>query len=151
MPDRQIQITVDTAKAIMNFSSNLSSRLGWNFLWPFPPKILNMVASIYLFGLFWLALPHELLHYIPARLLGMEAYIEPGVTRVEKTEQIWKDMLVTLTPAFFSLLLVGFCIWMSSQAQGKWHVFWLIETAAAVATVWGCVKDFQHVWKLVSK
>ncbi len=121
-------------------SSNSSFRFGWCFLCPFPPKVfLSTVSSV----VFWLSLPHELLHYIPARLLGLEAHIEPGRTLVKKSQQTWKRVVIALTPAFAALLLAVFCAWMSTQAQGKWQEFWIIETGTALCAFWGCAKDMQ--------
>lgn len=94
-----------------------------------------------------LALPHELLHYIAARGLGVEAYIQGNVTWVHKTTR-WKSAAISLAPIFPGVLMLGFCIWKASQ-PGANLVLWFLLGSAAVAWLLGCALDFRDVWRLL--
>ena len=95
----------------------------------------------------FLALPHELLHYGAARVLGVEAYIQGNVTWVRKTLP-WKSALIALTPAFAGVLMLGACT-LALVQPGADRSFWLLMNLAAVSWLLSCALDFQGVWRLL--
>lgn len=46
--------------------------------------------------IFWLGLPHELLHYIPAKALGLSVILEPGLTLIQRDAPLWKTLIAYL-------------------------------------------------------
>ncbi len=127
--------------------------------WPVPPKNdpgkprawLGQYPLLAL-AIFWMALPHEVLHYIAARVLGIEAYVGPGCIWLYRVKLRWKNLVITLAPAFVGLvglvgLIVGyFCfrVWMT-----RWHVSWLLAMATALSWIASCGLDLADAWRVI--
>jgi len=94
----------------------------------------------------FLSLPHELLHYAAARLLGVDAYIQGNVTWVRKTT-VWKSTVISLAPVCAGIVALCFCIGAFVQ-PGADQAFWLLLICAAVAWLIGCALDIRDVWRL---
>ena len=94
-------------------------------------------------------LPHELCHYIPARLMGFETRLEVDRVRIGphiKTD--WQILLVTLAPSGMGLFLLAGAAWLGWLAYGQSEFWAAILVGLAINVIWqlACLDDFFMVW-----
>ena len=96
--------------------------------------------------LIWLSWPHEVLHYLAARALGLPAYIKDAHTVFETAEHDWQMLVITLFPAICSLgLFVASLLgWGAFAHTTRQHLAW---SCVAWVTFWytaSGVNDIQE-------
>ena len=105
------------------------------------PKLTTWrkARQVYLYVICW---PHEVFHYLAARLFGLEARIEPGVTRFGCGPR-WQLITVALAPAAVGVLPLAFCIWQWTQAEPRWVPFWSLLCLPFIGWYVACGDDFR--------
>lgn len=93
--------------------------------------------------------PHEILHYLAAKALGLHAHIEPGLTRYV-AKRNWEVFVVLLAPAFVGLLALPFIGWQILDAGSEYfRLLWWVICLMDFLWLIGCAKDFWEVLKLL--
>ncbi len=101
---------------------------------------------------FWAALPHEIFHYLAARLLGLETYLDAGITWVRKGPR-WKSLLAALAPAFVGLVMLSFFVWgyFTKAITSEQRTAWLLWIVFALSWLTACGQDFLAVIRLLKR
>jgi hypothetical protein len=99
--------------------------------------------------IYWLAWPHEIWHYLAARLLGLPAQLVPGATLYRPSAR-WQRILVLLAPAVAGLVFpFGYeCLRAALSGQAVTAGGLLLMALAWWA---GCAGDFIDVWLLATR
>lgn len=94
----------------------------------------------------WLTLPHEAVHYLVARLLGVRAVIYPARI-VFQHHTNWKTALITAAPLAVGLLAWGASLagWVLFARTLEEHAFW--SCVAWVCFWWNmaCALDVRNL------
>ena len=101
--------------------------------------------------LYWIGLPHEIFHYLAARLLGVKAWIGIGATDIERCT-LWKEVVIALAPAVVSLLAMFSCGWQAATAiLLPVRAIWSLWLLSSILWFLACGKDFVGVWRLLRR
>ncbi len=97
---------------------------------------------------YWKCWPHEICHYLAARMLGLRAEIGPCVTRFGPCSRKQK-VIVSLAPALAGVLPLAVCLWQLTHAVPDLRLFWGLTCLSGVFWFVACGNDFWVVWKLL--
>jgi hypothetical protein len=99
---------------------------------------------IYLFG--W---PHEIIHYLAARAVGVTALIGAGVTYIEKTSK-WKRIFIALAPAgvFTILIGIGVGVTLFAGSNDELRVYGGLMMCGAILPLFSCYYDMRDAWHI---
>ncbi len=110
-----------------------------------------LIARLPAAWIFWFALPHEIWHYLVARLLGLRARLVPGATLFDPTTR-WKSVAILMAPAtvglVWPLLWLPVLHWVSGRPGS---IDWLLATVMVLGWWGGCLGDFIDSWLLVAR
>lgn len=87
-----------------------------------------------------IATPHELCHYVAARLLGVTAELHNASVR-SYPKNVTQSVIITSAPA-----VVGFVV-MALLIPTRW---WIEAISVNVAWQAGCYGDYRRIWRLFS-
>ena len=106
---------------------------------------LKRLVQLLLLPITW---PHEFLHYLPARLLGLEPEIHWDRSCSYPAPKVWQNVVIALTPfvcgaVAFVLSLAGWALFARTLNQ---HLVW--SCVAWVFFWWtaGGIDDLAYTW-----
>ena len=95
-----------------------------------------------------ITLPHEFLHYLPARLFGLEPELYWDRSASYPAPKAWQECVITLTPfvcgsVAFVASLIGWALFAHTLNQ---HLIW--SCVAWVLFWWtaGSITDLEYIW-----
>lgn len=110
-----------------------------------------LIAHLPQSWIFWFALPHEIWHYLAARLLGLRARLVPGATLFDPTTR-WKSIAVLMAPATIGLVWPLMWLPIVQALSGRPPVTdWFLLAVMILGWWGGCLGDFIDAWLLLAK
>lgn len=96
-----------------------------------------------------LAYPHELVHHLAARALGLRSRIEAGAAIVD-FETDAQEIVIALAPLACTIVAIAGAFALISEQPASWVVVAIFVWLSAYYLV-GCAHDVMRVAKLLSK